>query len=153
MMTHEMWAGMLAGAMLSYFAVGLIAIWLLPMVFYLLSMQSALEAVRASNRRFAPGLVWLNLIPLFNLVWNFFVVNAVSGSLQREFAERGVRDVGDCGHGIGIAMSILAVLTLVPVLGWSLASIVTLVLWILYWVKIVELKNRLQGLQREGMPT
>lgn len=84
---------------------------------------------------------------MFGLIWNFFIVTHVSGSLKREFTERGIQDVGDCGQGIGIAMSILAVLILVPVLGWWLASIATLVLWVIYWVKIVELKNRLLAVQ------
>lgn len=147
MYMHDMMAGAMAGAMFAYAMLIIFSIWLIPTIFYLITMQAALQSVSPKNRTLTPGLVWLNLIPLFSLVWNFFIVTHVSGSLKREFSERGIQDVGDCGQGIGIAMSILAVLIMVPVLGWWLASIATLVLWIIYWVKIVELKNRLLAAQ------
>ena len=147
MYMHDMMAGAMVGALFTYAMLTIFSLWLIPTIFYLISMQGALQSVSPKNRMLTPGLVWLNLIPLFGLIWNFFIVTHVSGSLKREFTERGIQDVGDCGQGIGIAMSILAVLILVPVLGWWLASIATLVLWIIYWVKIVELKNRLLAAQ------
>jgi hypothetical protein len=32
-----------------------------------------------------PGLVWLQIIPFFGQVWQFFVVSKISGSIAREF--------------------------------------------------------------------
>ncbi len=46
---------------------------LLPGVLYLLNLQRAMEAVDAEMRPMAPGLVWLLLIPLVNIVWMFFL--------------------------------------------------------------------------------
>ncbi|MHB1765682.1 MAG: hypothetical protein ACYCS1_09185 [Gammaproteobacteria bacterium] len=151
-MMHGLFAGMLAGTavgMVGYilffvFACILLfsAIWLIPLIFYLITMQSALQAVQPDRRSLTPGLVWLNLIPIFNLVWNFFIVSHVSHSLRREFASRGVTNVGDCGYGLGIAMSVLVVCTVVPFLGW-ISWIASVVLWILFWVKVADLKNQL----------
>ncbi len=118
------------------------AIWLIPLIFYLVTMQNALQAVAPERRSLTPGLVWLNLIPLFNLVWNFFIVTHVSHSLRREFAARGITHVGDCGYGLGIAMSVLVICTVIPFLG-PLSWIASIVLWILYWVKVADLKNQL----------
>jgi hypothetical protein len=52
----------------------------LIVVCYLL--YTALLALPQQHRRMDPGLVWLLLIPLFNLVWNFFVFLRVPESYQ-----------------------------------------------------------------------
>ncbi len=151
-MMHGLFAGMAAGTAVGVagyvlffvfaFLLLFAAIWLIPLIFYLITMQNALQAVAPERRSLTPGLVWLNLIPLFNLVWNFFIVSHVSHSLRREFAARGVTHVGDCGYGLGIAMSVLVVCTVIPFLGW-LAFIASVVFWILYWVRVADLKNQL----------
>ena len=57
---------------------------LLPTIFYLITLQKALEAISVQNRQMPPGQVWLSLIPLFNFVWMFFVVNKIAESFQLE---------------------------------------------------------------------
>jgi hypothetical protein len=52
------------------------------------SMQRALTACAAHNREMNPGLVWLLLVPLFNLGWWFRAVIAVGRSFRSEFEER-----------------------------------------------------------------
>ncbi len=52
-----------------------IAILLVPFVFYCLSLQKALNRCSPECRAMNPGMVWLMFIPLFNLVWHFFVVH------------------------------------------------------------------------------
>jgi len=151
-MMHGLFAGMLAGTALGvagyiffFVLAGILlfaAIWLIPLIFYLITMQNALQTVAPDRRSLTPGLVWLNLIPIFNLVWNFFIVSHVSHSLRREFASRGVTNVGDCGYGLGIAMSVLVICTVIPFLGW-ISWIAAVVFWILYWVKVADLKNQL----------
>lgn len=151
-LAHGLLAGLAAGTALGsmgyilFFALGMMllfaALWLIPLIFFLVTMQNALQAVAPERRSLTPGLVWLDLIPVFNLVWNFFIVTHVSHSLRREFAARGVTHVGDCGYGLGIAMSVLVVCTVIPVLGWA-SWIASVVLWILYWVKVADLKNQL----------
>jgi hypothetical protein len=49
----------------------LAAAFCLPMIFYLRTLGQVLRAVAARNRTMAPGLVWLNLIPVFSLGWHF----------------------------------------------------------------------------------
>jgi len=50
------------------------------------AQHGALAMVRPENRRLAPGLVWLQLIPLFNFVWIFIVVRRIADSLANEYA-------------------------------------------------------------------
>jgi hypothetical protein len=90
-----------------------------------------------------PEMVWLSLIPLFGLVWQFIIVNNVADSLRAEFAMRNI-NVGEerPGIGIGLAYCILYCCCIVPFLGFFTA-IAGFICWIIYWVKIGDFKMRL----------
>jgi hypothetical protein len=122
-----------------------ILLWLLPLVplvFYLLTLHRTLAACAPENRRMEPGLVWLQIIPVFGAVWQFFVVLAVSGSLDAEFRRRGIPAEPNPGQSLGLPMCILSVCAIIPVLG-LLAVLAGAVCWILYWVRITGFKNQL----------
>jgi len=89
-----------------------------------------------------PGLVWLLLIPCFNLVWNFFVYIRLSRSLKKYFNSVGNQTVGDCGEGLGLAFSICEAATIIPCLG-MLTGVGALVLVILYLVKANQLSQQI----------
>ncbi|MDY3559726.1 hypothetical protein R5W23_000884 [Gemmata sp. JC673] len=55
---------------------------------FLSALQRALLRVEPENRRMSPGQVWLNLIPIFNLVWCTVTVERVAESLRNEFLAR-----------------------------------------------------------------
>ena len=55
------------------------------------------KRIPIEHRQMEPWQVWLLLIPLFNLVWNFFVYPKLAKSFQSYFAAQGRADVGDCG--------------------------------------------------------
>jgi sugar phosphate permease len=105
---------------------------------YLFTLQRALAHCAPQNRAVSPGEVWLSLIPLFNLVWQFILVSRIADTLDREFQSRGgpqsaVPD--DYGRGIGTTMCILSVVSIIPYLG-ILTGLAGLVCFIVYWVKI-----------------
>ncbi len=114
----------------------------LPLILYLLTLSKTLEAVSPRNRTMSPGLVWLNLIPIFVLGWHFYTVVQMRNSLGAEYAERGIPDPGRGGYGIGMAASILYVCSIIPYLG-VLALLGGLVCWIIYWVKMAGYKKAL----------
>lgn len=121
-----------------------IAIGLIPMIFYLLTLQNTLKEVSPENQKMPPSNVWLVLIPLFGLVWNFIIVNRMADSLAAEFAKRNIPvDEERPGYSIGLTYSILFCCSIIPVLG-GLASLAGLVCWIIYWVKIAGYKTTLQ---------
>ena len=62
-----------------------LVICLIPMVFFLIHLQKLLNKCSVNNRAMEPGMVWLNLIPLFNLGWVFYTVFKVTESLKTEF--------------------------------------------------------------------
>ena len=93
-------------------------------------------------RKQEPGLVWLLMIPCFNVVWNFFVYPRLADSYKAYFASVGRADVGDCGKGIGLAYSICAIFCIIPCVNY-LAAPATLVLLIIYLVKAMDLKSQI----------
>lgn len=129
-------------------------IFLVPMILFLLTQQNTLKAIRPDNRRIQPGEVWLQLIPLFNIVWQFIVVSRISESIRNEINGRAedsflgaanpifANDVEPRPtYSIGLAYCILGLCGIIPLLGW-LASLAALVCWIIYWTQVAAYKNK-----------
>lgn len=130
---------------------------LLPAIFFFLTQQNTLKNVRVQNRTLSPGQVWLQLIPIFNIIWQFIVVNRIAESIERELRaenqfsfEQEQPDTGYAAekptYGIGMAYCILSVCSFVPILG-TFAAIASIVCWIIYWVKLADYKRRLEGMR------
>lgn len=119
-----------------------IAIMLVPMVFYCLSLQKALNRCSPECRAMNPGMVWLMFIPLFNMVWHFFVVINMAKSLGCEFQKRGMAEEPKPGQTIGMVMCILGCCGIIPFLG-ILCSLGALVCWIIYWLKITGYSSKI----------
>jgi len=115
---------------------------LVAFIFFLLTEHRALGSCAPENRKMEPGMVWLQLVPVFNVVWQFLVVLAIAESFQREFEKRGLAVEPHPSKGIGLAVCILNCTTLIPVVNW-LTSIPAVICWIIYWVKIAGLKGQL----------
>jgi len=126
-------AAMLGGGCLIFALLGLV-IGIAIAVFYILTMQKALNLAGERHQKMQPGMVWLMLIPLFNLVWHFFVVKNVSESIKSWAAEKGAK-VDDAGYTIGLIACIAQACGLVPVVN-ILAGPVGLVCLIIWWVKV-----------------
>ena len=118
---------------------------LIPAIFYLITLQNTLKAVSPENRKMEPGMVWLLLIPLFNIIWNFIVVNRMADSIQAELQKKGAGVTERPAYNVGIAMCIIGCVTWIPVVG-GLVSIVGLICWIIYWIKIAEFKKKIEML-------
>jgi len=128
--------------------------YLVALIFFLIAQQNTLKAIQPQNRRMSPGEVWLQLIPLFNLVWQFIVVARISDSIRNEINDRtmnsflGIADpvfANDMTrrptYDMGLTFCILSLCGCIPVLG-SFASIAGIVCWIIYWTQIVAYKNK-----------
>jgi hypothetical protein len=101
-----------------------------PAIFFLISLQRALERCAPESRAMSPGAVWLSLIPLFNFVWQFVVVINVAESLRNEFVRRNMpMPEAAPGKMVGLAMCIFTIASLVPPIG-----VVTSVAGVVCWV-------------------
>ena len=115
-----------------------VSVFLVVGILYLLTLSRALNKCSVSSRTIQPGSVWLLLVPLVNLVWQFFVVLGLAKSLGNEFRARNIPSVEpEPGKTIGIGMCVCGACAIIPILG-ILAGLAQLVLWIIYWVKIAE---------------
>lgn len=123
---------------------------LIPLIIFLLMLQKTLQRCAPENREMEPAHVWLSLIPVFNLYWQFIIVARVSGSLAKEFASRGIAVEPEPGKFLGIMTCILALCGWIPVLG-IITSLAGLVSWVMYWVKIAGYSKQLGG-PGEGTP-
>jgi hypothetical protein len=123
---------------------GIVALCVLAIgIAYIAFLSGVLRKCAPSSRTMQPGMVWLLLLPLFNLVWNFLVVIALADSLGNEFRLRNLQtDDPKPGKSIGIAMAVCGACGIVPFLN-ILALPVQFVLWIVYWVKIAGYSRQL----------
>ena len=135
--------------------VGLIILgYLVALVFFLIAQQNTLKVIKPQNRRMRPGEVWLQLIPLFNLVWQFIVVARISDSIRNEINDRtvnsflGIADpvfANDLTrrptYDMGLTFCILSLCGCIPLLG-GIASLAGIVCWIIYWTQVVAYKNK-----------
>lgn len=129
------------------------AVLVIPFIFFFLSQQNTLKAIQPQNRTMSPGQVWLQLIPLFGLVWQFIVVTRIADSIQRELSSEttfsfdqqrvpyynGTKPT----YSIGIAYCVLFCCAIIPFLG-ILTSIAGLICWIIYWIQLSDQKNKIQ---------
>jgi hypothetical protein len=121
---------------------GVFFVTLLPTIFYLFTLHRALNKCSVESRTMTPGLVWLQLIPVFDLFWQFYVVVQVGKTLGNEFRKRGIPAEQNPGQSIGLAMCIFELCGAVPVVGIP-AAIVGFILWIFYWIKIHDYSVKL----------
>ena len=130
----------LAGMMV-FILIGL-AVALAVAIVLLYLIYSCYQRIPPQHRQMEPWQVWLLLIPLFNLVWNFFVYPKLAKSYQSYFAEQGRTDVGDCGEKIGLWYAICAAVCIIPCVNY-VAGPAALVLWIIFLVKALTLKGQI----------
>ncbi|MFC2129181.1 hypothetical protein ACFLQX_00205 [Bacteroidota bacterium] len=123
----------------------MLGIGLLPLIFYLLTMQNTLKLISAESRKMEPGEVWLCIIPFFGIIWNFIVVSKMAESLQLEFEKKGIQEAEDKpGYSIGMAYCICYAAAIIPFLGY-MAAVGGFVCWIIYWVKVDGFRKKLEG--------
>ncbi len=91
-------------------------------------------------RQLEPALVWLLLIPLFNLFWNFIVFPRLSASYKAYFDSTGGRDLGNASSSVALAYSICAACKVV-VCVLPAAFLAQVVLLILYLVDAHKLNK------------
>jgi hypothetical protein len=112
---------------------------------FLIALGRALRRVGPENRRMEPGMVWLNLIPIFNLVWVTVTVERVAESLRNEFRERGM-DGPDEHYGRRTGLTVLALLASGVLFYPAFITYpLALFFWIAYWRQINRYVERLKS--------
>lgn len=139
-MNHDAAAAVTLGVIAAFLIVTMVIVLAINIVICAI-LQGCYKRVPAEHRKLEAGLVWLLLIPFFNIVWNFFVFPRLALSYQSYFRSTGRQDLGDCGAGLGWAYSgcILGAFLPIPPLPFGI-GIAALVLLVLFLVKALQLK-------------
>src|SRR5258708_25554859 len=65
-------------------------------------LQRELNRVSPHNRVLEPSRVWVMLVPLINIAWQFVIVISIPDSLRNEARERNRDDGSDHGKRLGL---------------------------------------------------
>jgi len=107
-------------------------------------LHALYKAVPDQYRQMSTGLVWLLLIPIWNLIWNFFVFPKLSRSYQTWFEANGDMSKGTCKSGLAWTFAILCACSIglgfIPCIA-PLAGLAAVVILIMYLVQMFSLKN------------
>ena len=146
--------------------IALLLAFVIPGILFFLAQQRILQVISPENREMSPGSVWLQFIPLFGMVWQFFVVIRIAHSVSKELASKMGDSILDHSevqikgtddsptYTIGITYCILTTLGVITnyssmhsssplaLLG-SVFLLTGMVCWIIYWVRLVNTKNKL----------
>ncbi|OGC07930.1 hypothetical protein A2V82_16810 [candidate division KSB1 bacterium RBG_16_48_16] len=115
-------------------------------IFYLLTLRKALSRCSVECRTMSPNSVWWDLLPLYNLYWQFVIVKNIAESLSNEFRKRNIAVESKPGFGVGLAMCILTLLAIVPPIR-AIAGTGAFIFWIVYWATIAVFSAKLVNRQ------
>ena len=118
-----------------------------PLIFFILTLRKAILGCHVDNRKISQDSIWFLLIPIFNLIWMFFVVINLAKTLGDELIAKGVETPPTPTKSVGLAMCILNVCSIIPVLG-ALCGLVGFVLWIIYWVQVSNISYQLRTYEK-----
>jgi hypothetical protein len=175
---QQAWPGMglasLAMALQCVLGIAVIA----AAIFYPVTLHRAMNRCAPRNRTMHPALVWLAIVPILHFYWWFSIPIQIGKSLKNELSDRDLDDGGHYGKRIGVAAAAAYVasiviyciafgLLLIPpsepgrldfvwlafrALVWLsiLIFLASIVLWIVYWVKIADYSRKLGADRRRG---
>lgn len=110
------------------------------------SIIKLFKEILPENRKIEPRLLWLLVIPGFNLLWNFYVAIRVSASIKNELTSRNFDVKNLPTLTLGIVFSILSASAIfIPVptkvtsnisLLYGVLGLVAFAFFVQYWIKI-----------------
>lgn len=118
-----------------------LVLFIVPYIFFLLTLYRTAEQISLQSRHISPGHVWLLLIPLFNLVWMFVVINKLASSIKHECDRLNISYAQPTPtKDIGNIYAALAITSLMPVIGFFF-GLGAFVCWIIYWTQVARYRK------------
>jgi hypothetical protein len=121
-----------------------LVLFIIPVIFFLVTLQNTLRVIEPQNRTMQPGNVWLVLIPFFGIVWAFIMVNAIANSCKVQLEQYGVYHEQKPTYGVGIGWAVSSALSLIV----PFFSLFSLTMLIVYWIKVNETRKQLLELKQ-----
>ncbi len=123
---------------------------------FAITIFNILKTIRRHDKTTNPNIAWLILVPFIDSLWNFYIVNKISKSISQVYIDLGKEQPEfKPTFGFGIIMSIciflFTLLIIIPKVApvaifQSLLSLVGLLFWILYWIKVSKYNKKLKRL-------
>jgi len=129
----------------------LLGLFIVPAVFFVITLQNTLKAISPENRKMPFANVWLLCIPVFNFYWQFIVVNKIAQSIAVECERLGI-PVKETKPTfiLGLSWTICYLLFLIPSIKlW--AGIALTITWIIYWIKVNQYRKLINKNQNTFM--
>lgn len=131
-----LWANTTGEAVLT-----LLAVSLLPIYLFAITIKKTILLIAPENRKVKPEAGFWLLVPVYNLAWQFVLFGHLADSLAAEYRSRSLELKEDRPlYFTGLMAGIVSFASLIPAIE-VLASTVSLVLYILYWIKLAEIKK------------
>ena len=128
---------------------------LIPIFFYIRTLDRVLRTCSRECRAMQPGLLKLMLVPVLNVFWHLYVVIKVSDSLEAEMAKR--KRFIRTGRALGLTTCILTIASFFSFMSFvlmapfpskvsvgTLTAYAALASWIFYWVVVSGTSKRLE---------
>ncbi|OGT33895.1 MAG: hypothetical protein A3C44_02535 [Gammaproteobacteria bacterium RIFCSPHIGHO2_02_FULL_39_13] len=134
-------------------SIALIAVIFVVMIFFCWTLYQLLESVPKKNHLVPSWLVWLILVPWIQVVFEWIMLPfAIPSALRKTFPDNeAAQKAIDTLFNVGLAQVIVLTFSFLLPIRYidQLLAVAGLVLWIIYWVKIVKFKKT----YLTGMPT
>jgi hypothetical protein len=144
----------------------LLSLWFGLKIYFIISLQKLLSQISPQNRTIQKQALWYLLIPIFNLLWNFNVMNKIAYSLRLEYYSLGLNFPNNPTSTIGImwafSSSFYLIIPLVPLstdLKMPISVFATFLyllsvgLFFAYWSAIVEHQKILNSIRQSQKPS
>ena len=123
-------------------------------ILFMLTQYRTLELIRPQIRYMAPGQVWLQLIPIYGLFFQFTVIRKISDSIRDElntpigdsiFGEDPVPINHRPTYGLGVSYATLFCISILPFMVLTtIVALAGLLLWGCYWIQLSQYKTRIK---------
>jgi hypothetical protein len=120
----------------------LVIIPLVAFSFYIYAIKKTLSAIDPSCRTQRPMMAWLLLIPIFNVIWFFFLLQAIRQGFDAMFQKNLIAKPIDSGYHYGIAMGSCWAASFIP--GIFFISVLPMFVFsILHWTKLSNARDQI----------
>jgi len=110
-------------------------------IFYINTLHKTFNAMSIENRKMNPAAVWWLLVPLFQYIWHFIVVNNMRESIKEEAQSNNILVNQQLStYALGLAT---CVLSCISIIFGIFAEVPALICGIIYWSKIASYKNQI----------
>lgn len=118
------------------------AFWIVVNIFYILTLQKSLRAIDDDLRPLPAWLSWLYLIPVFNIIWIYFLVAGIASGYRKMFASGRLKKKVSAGLDVGMGFAVCLTIALIFHRATVVMLMISFALWVVHWIKVSRLPGQ-----------